>query len=524
MRTFEDLINDTGGMGKFQVAIIVCVTSCLVFVGWSMLLMSYAGIIPDYHCVTDDLSLLGSSSGGVRYDNSSLNVCNINGTECSLYNFTGISRTVVTEWDLVCDTKWAKQIIISVQMAGVLVGALLAGQMSDVLGRKVSLYSINLYHIAANVVAAFSISWVMFAAMRFLVGIGIGGILVVVFTYPLEFLPVKWRPIMSVLPSWQLGVSAFSVGAYLLEDWVHLHFACAILCAPSLLGWFFVPESIRWLTLQGRLEEAEYIFGRIANMNGKAVPSDTSKVLQSIMESELQAREKARKYTYRDIFKTLSMTKTNMVSFFWWLNLSMCYYGITFGVSSLAGNVYLNIFLMAILEYPARLTTSFFNNRFGRKPTTFCFFLGSTIAACGCLVSYIFTDGDSRDELINGFSIAAVMLVGSAWGCVQIWTSELYPTVVRNLGYGWGNTSARVGGIAAPFLLNFDDIPLVAYVIMTSVLAVCTLLTVTMAETKGTNLTDSLDKKTKSVANGKDNKAFYVDITDIPLSKNINKL
>ncbi|CAL1525829.1 unnamed protein product [Lymnaea stagnalis] len=173
-------------MGKFQWLVTICIASAQFTMGWSMLQMSFASMVPDYTCIVD---------GGENDTtfNDTLNVCHINGTECSRYLFPGSVRTAASEWGLVCDLKWVKATVTSIQMAGVFLGALISGQISDLFGRRKTLYSFVLAHILLNGIAAFSASWIMFAVMRFFIGISIGAILVVVFPFSIEFLPIKWR-------------------------------------------------------------------------------------------------------------------------------------------------------------------------------------------------------------------------------------------------------------------------------------------------------------------------------------------
>ncbi|XP_005094751.1 solute carrier family 22 member 7-like [Aplysia californica] len=493
MANFEDLIEELGGLGKFQVFLTFCIISCQFFIGWSMLQMSYSGLIPDYRCLIGD----DVDNTTQRYLNNNLNVCEVNGTSCTSYHFYGSSKTVISEWDIVCDLKWAKPTITSVQMGGVLLGAILAGQMSDTLGRKNSLYSFVTFHIVLNVVAAFSVSWIMFAVLRFFIGVGIGAVVVIVFNYPIEFLPIKWRPVLSIIPSWTLGVALFSAAALVLDNWSHLHLACAILSTPSLLGFFFVPESIRWLAVQGRLKEANAVVEKIARFNGTEIPVNTAKILQEVVDTERKSRETAQNYIYLDLFRSLNMAKNNVVLWFFWFSLSSSFYGISFGVASLSGNLYLNIFLLAIMELPVQFSTFFLNNKFGRKRSSLAFFTLAALPCLGCLLAQLLASDDVRGPAVNGLSLTAKMMVGAAWSCAQIWTSELYPTVVRNLGFGFGNVGARVGGIVAPFIINLDDMPVVAYAVMTGLLFSCSVLTLVLAETKGSTLSDSLATDTE---------------------------
>ena len=510
MRTLEDVMEDLGGMGKFQVYLILLVELSELFTGWSMLMMSFAGLVPTFQCVVDDVQdaaasrvvgLNASNDNIVNhlppYDNATFNTCEVNATSCSAFSFSGHVQTVISEWSLVCGRKWAKQVITSVQMAGVLVGATFAGQFSDSFGRKTTLYGSCLYHIVMNVIAAFSVSWIMFAVMRFLIGVGMGAIMVVTFTFEVEFMPIRWRALLSIMPTWALGVAIFALASYLLENWWHLHLALAAMSSITFLGWFYLPESVRWLCLKGRLDEARCVLEKVATINGGHVPSDADDVLKNILQNELRERKENKKYTYLDLFKSMSMVKTDVIIWIHWFTLSFTFYGISFGVSSFSGNLYLNIFLLAVLEIPVRLTIFYFNNRFGRRNTTMTFFLLSAIPAMGCLLAHLLAPKEVRDTVVNVLCLTMKMFLGSAWGCSTVWTSEVYPTVVRNLGYSWASFGARIGGILAPFLINFDSMPGESYVIMTAVLFICTGSCLFLKETKDVVLTNSLRDKTK---------------------------
>ena len=78
------------------------------------------------------------------------------------------------QFDLVCDLKWIRSTITSVQMGGVMTGAFIAGQAGDYFGRKRTNYGFYLLGAVFSVVAMFSSSWQMFMAIRFIIGISIG--------------------------------------------------------------------------------------------------------------------------------------------------------------------------------------------------------------------------------------------------------------------------------------------------------------------------------------------------------------
>ena len=65
-----------------------------------------------------------------------------------------------------CERKYIKATINSVQMAGVLAGSLLAGQSADTVGRRITCYVTMTIHALTSFVAGLSVSWPMYAVLR----------------------------------------------------------------------------------------------------------------------------------------------------------------------------------------------------------------------------------------------------------------------------------------------------------------------------------------------------------------------
>jgi len=45
------------------------------------------------------------------------------------------------------------------------------------------------------------------------------------------------------------------------------------------------------------------------------------------------------------------------------------------------------------------------------------------------------------------------MAITASYGTVYVFSAEQFPTLVRNIGIGAASTSARIGGILAPYFL-----------------------------------------------------------------------
>lgn len=144
------------------------------------------------------------------------------------------------QFELICDRGYITQTITTIQMAGLLVGSLIAGQFGDAFGRKRTYFLSLLILLVSNLAAAFSVSWYMFAVFRFFIGSGCGFYLTVHLTYKVEFVSGKYRPLLLGIPAWSIFSGSFGGMAYLLHDWFYLHLATAAITAPLLFTWWYV--------------------------------------------------------------------------------------------------------------------------------------------------------------------------------------------------------------------------------------------------------------------------------------------
>lgn len=231
--------------------------------------------------------------------------------------------------------------------------------------------------------------------------------------------------------------------AYYLHDWRYLQVAITL---PSLLFvgyWWIIPESCRWLLANNRKGEAVEIIKKVARENGLSVPND---VLEKLECDKTDERNKPSLFA---LFRTPYLRFKSILIFFNWFIISGAYYGLSWSTKSLGGNLYLNFIISGAVEFPACIFLIFTLNRWGRK----VILSGSMIlCALSLLTSLIIPK--SLNWLIIGFAMLGKMSLTAAYGTVYIFSAEQFPTVIRNVALGAASMSARVGGVAAPYL-NF---------------------------------------------------------------------
>ncbi|XP_046365965.1 solute carrier family 22 member 15-like [Haliotis rufescens] len=487
----DDIIEEVGGMSRFQLLLLFLIIGSKTVHPWGMLMMSFTGVPPDFWWCDKNASVVPNGAINYTYEQQCPSVDSNN--TCTLV-YSQEKNTVINQWNLVCEDSGVKPFITAVQMGGVVLGAALGGQSGDAIGRKKTYYLCILLNILFNLVAAFSVSWQMFTVLRFFIGAMVGSLLVVSFSYYMEFIGKYWRPMTGTMPFWPVGSALFAMTCWLRPNWSHLHIITAMIHVPFLLGWFIVPESMRWLAAHGRLKEAEEVVDQMARYNGTKKPANTSAILKQVAEEELRGRESNRKYTYLDLYRPWSLCWKSFIIQIIWLNVACVYYGISFGVGHLTGNLYLNMFLVAVIDIPGKLVVFFLSNIIGRRWTAFMFF---ALAACAAFSVVIVSSVGTADweAITTVLALVCRLGIAAAWACHLVFASETYPTVIRNLGYGAANTAARVGSIVSPyiFIMGGDDL-MPPFVIVGVSMFLCTLLSLVMRETMGVPLEDTTAK------------------------------
>lgn len=154
-----------------------------------------------------------------------------------------------------------QELLTTMVVVGQIAGALGAGVLANVIGRKRSLVLILSAYAVFALLAAMSVSLPMLLTARLLLGVTIGVTVVVVPVYVAESAPTAIRG--SLLTAYQLTiVSGLIVGyltGYALAGTHSWRWMLGLACIPALLllPWVFrLPDTARWYVQKGRLDDA----------------------------------------------------------------------------------------------------------------------------------------------------------------------------------------------------------------------------------------------------------------------------
>jgi len=169
---------------------------------------------------------------------------------------------------------------------GAMLGNMLAGTLSDRFGRKKVLVGTALLFVASSLLAALATHFTGFFLARIVGGLAVGGAILIAPIYIAEIAPADKRGSLVSLNQLMIviGISASFFSNYFLLDigehnWRWMLGVQTIPAATYFLLLLLVPESPRWLLLQGRDQQALQVLTRVGG------ESEAQRHMQRIRET-----------------------------------------------------------------------------------------------------------------------------------------------------------------------------------------------------------------------------------------------
>jgi len=413
---------------------------------------------------------------------------------CEMMLLSVLSPILLCYWSL---DYIEEAMITTVVFAGMLVGSFLFGAWADKYGRKtVLLLAIHIImYYAFLTSSAPSYPWLLL--LRTVIGFGIGGA-IQGFTLLTEFIPKSKRANVMIWYHvwWGLGSTFEITLAYLLLDrfsWRYFVLASAFPMVVAAICLHWLPESPRFLLAAGRPEEAHQVLQRAAAANGARLPAGQLKAIAKVPQGKIIDLLVPK---YRLTF---------IMSCILWFAIAFAYYGIVLidsiiytedlycngeyesripylnknstkpvGVDECTlydTDDYLLLIISTCGEYlalPLNLLTMWL---VGRRASLAWSFVG--ISCCYFMLLYC------GGEMLLTLTILAIRTFAVAlFNIIYIYSTEVFPTVVRSLGLGTCSSVARIGAMITPFIAQslFQHSPTFTIVVYGSTTAACAVI------------------------------------------------
>ncbi|XP_028166128.1 organic cation transporter protein-like [Ostrinia furnacalis] len=471
-----------GEMGLWQGLLIFSLAvPCKISAAWQMTAIIFLAPKTQYRC----LMRLNSTEDIV------INECY---SDCVEYSYiTNFDGSIITEFGLICDKAWLANLAQTMFMFGVLVGSMSFGFIADRYGRRKALLIAALMQLVLSLVVSLSPEFWTLIIIRFLLGTCSAGLMVVSFVIMIEITGPKWRELTSALfhiPS-AIGEMVMPAFAYYLRSWTAFSIGVGVPNVIFLL-FFLIPESPRWLISVGKLEEASKVMERAAKRN-KMAPMNYLEVAQTIAEESKIAstKEKQSTVSYIDLLTHPSLRVKNLLCCVAWFVMGIVYYGGKQYIGQTGSNVFILMALAGALQVPGQLISGYLLKRMGRRKSAIGF-----LFICGvCNGLLAMPDDWFYLKIVTG--TVAVSAAAGAFTIIYTFTSELFPTVARNMAVGASSTTSRLGSMLAPFVAGMAQGAWVPPLVFATAPLLAIVACCCLPETKGRKLADSIDLDVK---------------------------
>ncbi|XP_015059965.1 organic cation/carnitine transporter 3-like [Solanum pennellii] len=486
--TIEECIGDFG-WSQFVQAILVSLA--WVFDAQQSFISVFTDALPTWHCT--------NNSSSCQVDK---NICDVpkDTWQFDLPTYTSI----VSDWSLECSSLVITGLPASSFFIGCLVGGFVLCTLADSsFGRKNMLVLSCLVMSISGCVTAISTNIWMYSVLRFVSGFGRATIGTCSLVLSTELVGRKWRGQVGIISfvCFTFGFISLPWIAYLNKgnSWRVLYLlTCFPVVLYSMVVYFFVHESPRWLYLRGHKEEFVKTLRRIANRGtrGKLSSSFFEGLFVDLEKNMFVSASRGDLDVYSAIglFVERGWCLRRLITVVLiGLGVGMVYYGMPLGVGDLGFDIYLSITLNAISELPSSLIAFFLIGKMNRKGSLLGFSLLSGICSVGCAL----VEGSEGLKWFQmGLEMVSFFSACTAFNVLLIYTLELFPTCVRNCAVSMVRQSLVVGGALSPILVALGrNNSLFSYGVFGVCSATFGLFTVWLPETKGRLLCDTMDEE-----------------------------
>ncbi|KAG8034523.1 hypothetical protein G9C98_007599 [Cotesia typhae] len=399
-----------GAMGRWQVLVCIAISLVKFPVAWHQLAIVFmAPHTQQFNCTSPAYSSAKDQC-----------IVNVNGSfvECQSWEFDRsiFPETIISQWNLVCNRSHYANIQQSILMFGILLGNITFGSLADRFGRKIPLMISVILQLVSGIGCAIVPWFPALLFLKLLAAMATGGTMVTSYVICMEIVGTKWRAAITVLYQipFSLGHMSLAGIAYLFRHWQHLQLAISLPSIILLSYWWIVPESPRWLLAVGKQKAACKILKKAAKVN-KVTDKDIPELVRKHYLHQ-NSRKSASDHSASiiDLFRTTNMRIKSLAIFFNWAVCGMGLFGMTQYIGQVGGDIFVNFAVSGATQIPDLAWLRL-------------------ILACFGIV---------------GMSVS--------FTTVYLFSGELFPTVVRNIGVGTSSMCARIGSMVAPFVVSLS--------------------------------------------------------------------
>ena len=352
---------------------------------------------------------------------------------------------LMVEWGL---TAMQAGMLASTALAGMMFGAMIFGSLADKIGRKKVIMICIVLFSGLTFAGGFASNPTEFAILRFLAGLGIGGVMQNLVALTSEYAPIRMRStlVTGMFSGYAVGgVMAALLGSWFTPDfgWQIMFFIAGIPLFLLPVIWKFLPESLTFIVQQNRQAEAREIVRRLE-------PTITVKETTTFELDQVDVPESA------SVMSLFRRGRTMNTILFWiaFFTCLLTMYALSSWLPKLmmaAGysmdNSLMFMMVMNIGAVIGIIGGGILADRFHLKPVLMC------LGVMGAVVMSLMGFQSNEFLLYILVFLAGAASIGSQM-LLYSYVAQFYPLAVRSTGIGWSSAIGRMGAIIGPILIG----------------------------------------------------------------------
>lgn len=380
---------------------------------------------------------------------------------------------LMQEWSL---TSVQAGMLASTALCGMMFGAMLFGALADKIGRKNVILICVTFFSGFTFLGAFASNPFEFGILRFLAGLGIGGVMPNLVALTSEYAPKRIRSTLvgTMFSGYAIGgILSALIGSYLVESqgWQIMFLIAGIPLLLLPVMWKFLPESLTFLVKTGKTEQAQSIVQKISPQ--QAISSNTRLTLNEenipTGSSVKGLFQQGRAFNTLMFWVLFFMCLLMVYALSSWLPKLMLAAGYSLGKSILF------LFALNVGAMIGSIGGGILSDKFHLKPVI----MGMLMAGVVALIGLGF---NSPAYVLYGLvTVAGAATIGTSI-LLYSYVAQYYPLSVRSTGIGCASGVGRIGAIVGPILtgllltLNLPHTMNFVMISIPAIVAICAIL------------------------------------------------
>lgn len=252
-----------------------------------------------------------------------------------------------------------------------------------------------------------------------------------------------------VLASYSLGQVVTAIIASYLHNYKWLLRVISVFGFVTIPFIWMLPESLRWLLVNRKYEQAIKVVEKASKMNRIEISQQSYEIIASKCKdchTDDESNHDDNNGSFMDILGNCSLFTRLMTCAFCWVSSTFITYGVSIISVSLPGDKYVNFLVVSVGAMPSIFLTYAMLKYMSRRWS-----ISSSLCITG--ISILASKYFSFNETLSlVFFFMGKLFIQHSFVSLYLYTSEMWPTVLRHSAMGFCSTIGRFGSIAAPLV------------------------------------------------------------------------